>query len=315
MSAWMWDFEKALAYSEESLAIYERLGDLRGCAHARGIVWRVALFQSNYTRALPLAEENLAALQEVGDKWGSAAAFGMTGIIKQKMGDLEGARQHYEEALRLSNGTVDKEFSNPSYVALYNELLGSLALDNQDLERAIPLFEESVRLYREAGDKMGVGIALAQLSVVTIFQGHYEQARVLNEETISLFKSMGDKSDLAIALWRSGILMLLTENYNEAEKVFKDCLELIQEYSYIPDKQADQATCLEGLAYLAWHEGDTGKAAQLLQAAENTRQKIKIPLVPLERLLQDRFIKAVKEELEDGQESLPLPANPALGER
>jgi tetratricopeptide (TPR) repeat protein len=315
LAVWMWDFEAATNYSQESLAIYESLGDVRGCAHARGNLWRVAYFQGDFNKALPLARENLAELQQVGDKWWSTAVFGMIGIIKQKMGAMEGVRECYEETLRLSNGSADKEFSNPQLTALYTQMLGSLALDNQDLERAARLFKESVKLDRELGSTLDLGIALGQLSVVEMFQGNYEHARVLNEESMFLFRKIGNKSDLIISLWRFGILMLLLENYNYAAKLFKECLVLSQEYISVPDKQADLATCLEGLAYLAWHNGKAEKAEQLIETAQTIRLRINLPLVPLERLMQDRFIKVLKERLESrrklvrvssGEEGPPL---------
>jgi tetratricopeptide (TPR) repeat protein len=69
-----------------------------------------------------------------------------------------------------------------------------------EYERARALYEESLALFRELGDKRSVAIPLVNLGLVAQAQGEYERVRALYEESLALSREVGDKPGIAHGL-------------------------------------------------------------------------------------------------------------------
>ena len=81
---------------------------------------------------------------------------------------------------------------------------GSLAYRQGDYVRANELFEESLSLCRELGDKPGIATALYNMGSVACEQGDYTAARNLIEESLALRRAAGDKWGIATSLINLG---------------------------------------------------------------------------------------------------------------
>jgi len=55
-----------------------------------------------------------------------------------------------------------------------------------EYERAMALCQESLALYRELGNKQGVGSALNGLALAALFRRDYKRAATLSEESIAI---------------------------------------------------------------------------------------------------------------------------------
>ena len=71
------------------------------------------------------------------------------------------------------------------------------------------LLEESLAVYREIGDKLGIGYLLRNMGLVPLNQGDYERASELCEESLTLSQELGDKWSMAWALEELGIVAIL----------------------------------------------------------------------------------------------------------
>jgi tetratricopeptide (TPR) repeat protein len=97
----------------------------------------------------------------------------------------------------------DSKSSQPAGVptrakALYG--VGELAFGQGDLARAAELLEESLDLYRELGDEVGVATVLVELGQVARAQGDHDRAAALSEEGLALSREFGERRVAAIAL-------------------------------------------------------------------------------------------------------------------
>lgn len=290
LAALMRDVEAATPPSQESLEIYQSLGDLRGCGYALSTLALITVFQGDLKEAIALGEEAEAKLRQVDDKWGVIVQLNGLGMMKEFLGDRAGANACYEEGLKLSN-----EISNTNEIASCTFRLGKLANSQLDLDRAVRLLEESARLYREVDSNYGLSYSLFELGSVEMQLGNYERARVLQEEAVNLTRKLGARSGLPVRLWQLGLLMLIQENYSYAAKLFKESLVFFVEINHELTKKVNLATCLESLAYLAWHSGKLDQAAKILVTAETMRKSITLPIIPNERLLPKRFSDLLQE--------------------
>jgi tetratricopeptide (TPR) repeat protein len=70
--------------------------------------------------------------------------------------------------------------------------LGVLALDRGDVEAARTLYEESLALRRELGDKHGVATALGNLGQIALDRQEFATAQALYTESLKLYRDLED---------------------------------------------------------------------------------------------------------------------------
>ncbi|MFL5734305.1 MAG: ATP-binding protein, partial [Chloroflexia bacterium] len=103
---------------------------------------------------------------------------------------------------------------------------GTLAWSQGDYEAARPLFEESLAIWRELGDKHGVANMLNNLGIVALPLGNYAEAYALHEESLGIYRELGDKWSIALALANLGLVALNRGNFGEAGNLLRESLEI-----------------------------------------------------------------------------------------
>jgi DNA-binding CsgD family transcriptional regulator len=99
------EFQAAKRHFEAAYAIHAAFGTLGGMAvHLRNL-GEVALRQQEWPEARTLYQQSLKLYQEIGDRGGVVAAQSGLGIAAQHIGDLNGARRHFGQALEAASGT------------------------------------------------------------------------------------------------------------------------------------------------------------------------------------------------------------------
>jgi len=78
--------------------------------------------------------------------------------------------------------------------------VGVLARQQGDYDRAVALSKESLDLFRELGDRAGIGLALSSLGAVALRRGESDRAATLLRESLSLRHEMGDRRAVAEGL-------------------------------------------------------------------------------------------------------------------
>src|SRR5207249_7781587 len=77
---------------------------------------------------------------------------------------------------------------------------GKLAYLQDDYAAALTLYQESLAIYKQNGDKQGVARSLEGLGHTTRREGKHAEARSLLEESLSIFRDLGDRQGIANAL-------------------------------------------------------------------------------------------------------------------
>lgn len=104
-----------------------------------------------------------------------------------------------------------------------------LAYAQSDYDAAQPLFEESLRLYRELQDKEGIAFSLGNLGIIASKQGDYPTARALYEESLALKRELGNKLGIAATLVNLGIVAYEQGDYPTARLLYEESLALERE--------------------------------------------------------------------------------------
>jgi predicted ATPase/DNA-binding XRE family transcriptional regulator len=108
-------------------------------------------------------------------------------------------------------------------------MLGNLAIDLADFQRAQSLFEASQEKSRELEDETGVIISLCSLGLVAGYRGNYDQARSLYEASLEACRAFGARRSEAIALHGLGDLANAVGLPDEARTRHQQALAIQQE--------------------------------------------------------------------------------------
>jgi predicted ATPase/transcriptional regulator with XRE-family HTH domain len=274
------DPARAAALAEQSLALYQELGDRKGVASALHLLGNVALMQSDYTRADDLYSQALSLYRETGSQMETALVLTNLGLIAKDQGRYAQATALYEESRVLH-----QRMGNRRGVALAYTFLSIVAYWLGDYARAAAQAEHALSAYREMGNKMDEAYALENLGMSRFKLGDVATARRLLSDSLDILRELGDKSGVALVLTDLGTLRYAQGDWDGAAASHCDGLASSVE---VGDRRRI-AFCLEGLA-MDIARGEPCRAAQLFGAAERLREIIGAPLPPSERADYDAAI-------------------------
>jgi predicted ATPase/class 3 adenylate cyclase/DNA-binding CsgD family transcriptional regulator len=191
-------------------------------------------------------------------------------------------------------------------------LYAASRLDN-DLDRAEEFCQQSLALYRELGDAVGIASSLHLLADIAEGRGNLAVARALGEESLMLFRESGDKGSVAYLLFHLGSLAVEQGEYARARDLLEESLTLNREigntriiayslfylaqvsrlsggdltqahplldesfalFREVGDKEGI-ASCLNLSGILALDEGDTARAASRVEQAQALFQEMNL---------------------------------------
>jgi len=174
------------------------------------------------------------------------------------------------------------------------EGLGSVAIyEDEDTATARPLYEQSLALYRQIGNKWGAAYVLLDLAEVLGMQGDTDGATRLVEESLELFRELGDKGNIAMCL-----LVLSDDPRRQGDAIFtrNSLIESLTLYKELNDKR-HIGRCLGELAFLAWQQYQFERAAILFGAAEALFTAVGASMHPEVRSRFDSSIADIRSQL------------------
>ncbi|MGH2372497.1 MAG: ATP-binding protein [bacterium] len=145
-------------------------------------------------------------------------------------------------------------------IAYSLNLLGVTARDQGRYERATELHSESLAQFRELGDDFGIAFAVADLGRAAFRQGDYDTAAALSEESLALFRKVGERWGTARSLFTLARIALRKGDYERAATLCEESLAMSRE---LGDKEA-VAHALQSLGIVAGDRGHWDRAMRLL---------------------------------------------------
>jgi predicted ATPase/DNA-binding SARP family transcriptional activator/DNA-binding CsgD family transcriptional regulator len=295
-----------------------------------GALWRFWVARGYFDEARSWLEQGLAR-----EGWASATvrahALEALGSVAIRQVDLDLAEAAATEGLEL----VDEAEIEGSLVASFWIMLGERARFRGDYERARELYERSLALSREAGDRSGVAIALISLACIwaeeeeyeqadklfeeslalgrelgktglissnlinlgtaKLFEGDVEQCETLSKEAVALNRERGHRDSLPWALDNLGWAALSRGDFERARDQFEECLVLCRELN----NRLLAAASLEGLACAAGTRGEDERSARLFGAADALREAVGFPRDSGDLALQEPHLSSVHSRLDE----------------
>lgn len=130
--------------------------------------------------------------------------------------------------------------------------------------------QQSLALFREIGDKWGIGQVLERLGVIMLFSHKYELARPMLEESLELTRSIGNKLGTAMVLNGLGYLANFQANYHQAIPLLEESLALLCEIKCGPL----EAWASNGLGWAALNQGKYDEARRYFEQRLTIHQEL-----------------------------------------
>jgi tetratricopeptide (TPR) repeat protein len=97
-----------------------------------------------------------------------------------------------------------------------------------DYAEARRLYQESLDIKLQLGDRAGVASSLHQLGMLAHDQGNYPEARRLYQESLDIELRLGDRASVARTLHQLGRLAEVDGDLEEAEQLFAESLATLE---------------------------------------------------------------------------------------
>lgn len=177
-----------------------------------------------------------------------------------RLGQTQVAREAWDKSLAMF------QRAGPGHeleAALAMNKLGLVLGSMGEFEAGKRWTQESVAIYRQFGDRSGLGTALREMAVVLYWSGEYDYARVEYDlrESLSIFKQLGDLRGVAQTLNVIGVFASDRGQSEEARKYLKECLAINRELN---DRRGIAMT-LNNLGTVATDLGDFEEARGLIE--------------------------------------------------
>jgi tetratricopeptide (TPR) repeat protein len=150
-------------------------------ASFRIMLGRAARLRGDFQRAKQLLEEGLKLSRDADDRLGIADALRELAGVWSLTGDRAKAKALYEEGIVLC-----RELGYRLRLGDFLQIQGNTLLLEGDYERGAALF-------RERGDKGGLLYAVDLLGWVALLQDDYARAKTSYQESLTLCKELGDE--------------------------------------------------------------------------------------------------------------------------
>ncbi len=147
----------------------------------------------------------MATFEELGDLAGKSRVITEIGEVYRLQGKYSQARGYYNQSLEIA-AQVENPRQREAVRAISLKAAGTASNQQGDSAAAGKLYEESLSLLREIGDKPGIASLLNNLGVVARHRGDYAEARRLTEESMRQFRELGDRWAVSVLLNNLGLL-------------------------------------------------------------------------------------------------------------
>ena len=264
------DYPAAEHFLQQSLSLYEELGDQSGIAASLNALAVSARDRGDYSSAQSNFERSLACWRMLSDRLAIARCLHNLANVVKVRGDYPRARWALREAT-----DIFEELGDRSGAAWSINQQGDIARAQGDMAAARELYQRALSAFREAGDPWGSARSLTDLGYIDCEQGDHLAAHAAYREALEIFAGLGHRRGMARALEGSACLALAQGHAARALKLAAAAAHLRRLIS-APLPQAEQSK-LDQTLLPAWES---------LSEAEGKRAWAEGSAMSLEKAIQ-----------------------------
>ncbi len=165
------------------------------------------------------------------------------------------------KALYEESLAIYRELGNKTGIANSLNNLGNVAYTQGNYGVAKTLYKESLATQRDMSDKTGIANSLNNLGNMASDQGDYGIAKTLYEESLAIYWELGNKTGIANSFSCLGNVVYAQGDYAAAKSLYEESLAITRELG----EKLGMAKSLNNLGYMADTQGDYAAAAARYQ--------------------------------------------------
>ena len=216
---------------EDGLSAAEALGDAIGEASnllcLGDAYWRL----KNHDKALDAYQRSGEIARRVGDDWLSGFALRGAGLIEYELGELEVARSHFEQALRIFRQGRIRRGEGMALLSL-----GKWYSAQEDLMRGKDYCAQAVDIFAQIGDRWSEAWGTLPLAQALAAAGNLAEAGRSLRAAVAIFVDHGDKRSAALALEDLGTVLVRDNDPRGALEAWNQALAILERLN---DSHAD----------------------------------------------------------------------------
>lgn len=171
MAHGMGDYERAVDYHAQALAIFRALDEKREVAFSLAGLGAQQVCLCRFEEARATLEEGLTLARELGDRW-------VMGLLLLNLAEAVWhlGEKAIAEALCMECLLIGRETGNILWTAYAYNGLGATATHRGDYHRARELYANALHLFREVGDLRNAAYSLEGLARIAVLEIQYIRA-------------------------------------------------------------------------------------------------------------------------------------------
>jgi tetratricopeptide (TPR) repeat protein len=177
--------------------------------------------QGRYTQAKQKLDFSINEKKAIEDFYGLCNSY-------IKMGELEYHQRNYNESLNCFLLGLELSKQN-RFIKLQANIINDLGVvysAQKKKDKVEKLYQESLEIRKQLGDKKGIGESLSNLGFLYSEQGKFQEAEKLCLESLEIRKQLGDKLGTGYVLNNLGALYKKQGKIDEAKRLFLESLEI-----------------------------------------------------------------------------------------
>ncbi|MBK9098165.1 MAG: tetratricopeptide repeat protein [bacterium] len=273
-------WELSISYLDKSIKIFRDENDTKGNIHCQNILGTIHGDQGNLNKAKEHFENALSALQEVDD-------IALIGTIEINLGIINNMQGNYNEALSyLKRALLNFEkVGDIKRIAEIKQNLGMVYTKKKEYSAAINEFNESIELSIRSSYLQNLGIAYINKAFVYLQQGDFDFAGAFANKSMEIANKINDKLSIAEVYKIKGIISRHKNNIDASENSLLTAYRLNKDLN----NQLNLAEVACELGILFKKKGERATADKYLNEALGYFKKIdsKADISYLERLMAD----------------------------
>ncbi len=175
------DYPSALNKTQQSLNVYEEIGDIGGKANALLNMGGLYSFLVDYPKSLEYFQKSLSAFEEIGDKQGMSNSLGNIGTIYSYQHEHAEALEYHRRSLELCEEVGDVQGVSGSLLSM-----GNSYLELGEYTLALDYFERSLLSFEGIGDVHGMAYSYSATGLAKNKERKFRQALEWCEKGLKL---------------------------------------------------------------------------------------------------------------------------------
>nr|AOE13820.1 hypothetical protein [uncultured bacterium] len=218
--------DSAKIYTNRALSDAKRIGNNTLKASAYLILSIVYQRENNLTKAFEYVDLARIVASEIESKDKIALANFQEGTLFLVIGNDERAIQ----LLGAAKYHFIEEKDSANLASTFNSL-SLIYKRSGNMEKAISMIKESIKINREANMQYGLAAGLANLSEYYSSKGDTKKALKSVRETLDIFTKMNSKAEISLSLIAIADLYLAEKEYDSCLYYLKNAEDIIVEYN------------------------------------------------------------------------------------